>query len=803
MTIFDDLYNILIKPVADALGNVLKPITDIINPEKAIATAKDSANTYEKTLGATQLTYTTKSPATPEDLNNQAWSQVTSIEAAYMAQATANIICEAASLGQIDVNVSELAHTPAIEAGKSTAIAIRRAEFAEGVYPALRRLHLKHFMPLLPETYRLALSVSRGILDQNKYYDAMSESGLSKEWADVWQEQNYVYPDMGASFELFWRGIIDDNMFTLIMKRNGFKDESIAQLKNLRDLIPPASDLITMVVREAFDPKMVTPAPDIFAQNMAKKGFSKEWSDRYWTAHWQPMGLGQAYSNLHWGYWSREDFMDFLRIADIHPIWREDIYNVAFMPPSIRELGYGYDVGAYTLDDIIKYRRRGGLTEEDANKAAAAMVAYRTEAERNAIRTEYMYLYSKNKISIENYEAKLGELSTNPSAIALWLERARAYKQRVAVETTPEEPPSMTRSTAQWLFENGVRPEEWLRTTLAGLGYINSTIDDFVAQSKFRIDQDKAKVAEIKYRKLTLTQIQNLFKIGEIDYTQLPDVIASIGYDTASAKRLADLMIYAVAEKLEPNKLTRTDIVRLYEYHLLSVSTTDMYTILNNIIKAEGPRSPTEALYNEFKILGYSDDDSVYLTVWTAIDISLPTLKTQYSKGWITAIDLYNSIRVIGIPDYKANEIMTTVVKATQPERTAPEKDLTKAEIIKGAKQGILSPSQASELLQGIGYDQNEALYLLYINAVVSRGDPEGYWEMRKVVEQQKKARGQAYNEIPDDLIRLELQIKDKKNEIERLKASKASEDALGEAAVQLANLETSMRVVIAKLKLA
>jgi hypothetical protein len=802
MTIFDDIYNIFIKPVADALSNIIKPITDAITPEKSKADATNASTAFETALGTKQLGYISSSPGVPEDLAKQASDQLGPIEGAFMAQTIANIVVESASLGQVDVTVNELSNTPSIQASKQTAMQIRRAEFVEGVYPALRRYHLKHFMPMLPESYRLALAVTKGILAQDVYLASMAESGFSNDWAMTWQEENYVYPNPAQTFELFWRGIIDDATLNLILTRNGYRPDIVAYIKALSYLIPPAGDLITMAVREAFDPQFVTEAPDIFAEYMGKKGYTKEWADRYWTAHWIPVPLAQAYSNLHRGYWSKERFMTALRIADIHPEWREDIYNVAFNPPAIREMGYGFDVGIYTVEDIIKYRKWGGLNQEDAEKAAISLVAYRTEAEREAVRREYLYAYSAGTIDDKELENNLIELGTSPPAVALWIERAQLLRERQKKADPIYEFRIPTGSEAAFAFENGLRSEEWYRAALKTLDWTPERVSLAVDKSKLDMATKRAKEEAVTPRKLTIAQIRNLYLQGYLTVDMLQAEFEKLNYPADTAKRLADLLIAVESMPKAPLKITRAEIVRLYEYRLLGVSDADMYKILQNIIITEGANSPTKALYEEFAILGYETIDAVKLTVWTAIDVALPTLKARYSKGWITATQLYNEIIAIGIPQTKANELMETVIKAEQPERTATEKDLTKAEIIKGAKQQILTVPQASELLQGIGYDENEALYLLYINAVVSRGDPEGYWEMKKVVEQQKKAKGQPFKDIPEDLILLELRLKDAKAELKRLKDAKATDEAIGAQAVAIAGLETNMRVVIAKLKL-
>lgn len=192
-------------------------------------------------------------------------------------------------------------------------------------------------------------------------------------------------------------------------------------LKTYLPGLPPTPDLIQMVVREAFVEEMVVEAPDIFTQNMAEAGYSKEWCDRYWTAHFVPIDLRQAYENLWRGHWDKEQFMRALYIADIHPMWREDIYNVAFRPPSVREMGYGFDTGEYTVEDIVKYRRWSGLSPEDAERAGRSMVAYRTEAERERLRRLAERRYKEGLDTLETYLMRLGQVGTREEVANLWV----------------------------------------------------------------------------------------------------------------------------------------------------------------------------------------------------------------------------------------------------------------------------------------------------------------------------------------------------------------------------------------------
>lgn len=654
----------------------------------------------------------------------------------------------------------------------------------------------------MPEPYRAADFAAKGLISDDELYKAFKWYGLSQDWALKWRNSQYQVADTGILFELYWRGVITLETVMAELRIKGIGPDMAKFITSLTELIPPSGDLVTMVVREAWEPENITPAPDIFATYMAKKGFSKDWSDRYWTAHWLPMPIQYGYDNLRRGYWDKDKFMNLLRIADIHPRWREDIYNVAFLPPSIREMGYGYDVGVYTIADIVKYRRWGGLSAEDAAKSGLAMVAYRTEAEREAIRRDYLRLYINDAISREDFETALIAIGTVPEGVPLWLERGDLEIELKSTETSTLEPKNITRSDAQWLFENGLRTETWLRDTLHTLGYLDASIDAYVDQSRKRI-ADKAKLpVAAEPRKLTLAMVQNLIRIGILDKDEATATVVKLGYTKEDAALIIQIMLTRVYAEPEERVLTDSHITSLYSYNL--VSEADILA--------------------HFKAENYSDVDARLLTQLAVITKNLPDLTDMYSKGWINQKQLFEGVKalgipmevvepsefpklsklieVIGLPEEKAKRLMLTIVKAEQPARTIAEKDLTKAEIVKGVKVGVISPVEGVSLLQGLGYDENEAWYILAINKVISAGDPEGYWDMRRVVEAAKKARGEKSVDIPQELIALERQQRELLANLNKLKADKATEIAIGEAAVQLASVEARIHTLIAKLKL-
>jgi len=149
--------------------------------------------------------------------------------------------------------------------------------------------------------------------------------------------------------------------------------------------VPPVEMLREMAVKEAFP----VPGGEPQYREMEKwarwHGMDPYWTERYLWAGFNRMDVDIAIANYYWGYWSDEDLKRFLRIADIHPDDWEPILRTIWRNPSRLERRHGYIMGVYSREDLIKYFRRDGLSPEDAETAADAMIAYALEARRNAV----------------------------------------------------------------------------------------------------------------------------------------------------------------------------------------------------------------------------------------------------------------------------------------------------------------------------------------------------------------------------------------------------------------------------------
>ena len=627
----------------------------------------------------------------------------------------------------------------------------------------------------------LARAAASGIIAQRLASEYALQLGFEEGEFGLISETAYRYPDFATILELFWRGLIDESTAKQLLKRLGFKDNVVDALFGLRESLPSTSDLITMVVREAFVPEMVTPAPEIFAKYMAMRGFSKEWSDRFWTAHWRPIGLEQAYDNVRRGLKDKEWLKNVLKIQDVHPMWWDDIVNVMYNPPSIRELGYGWDVGVYTKDDIKKYRMWGGLSPEDADKSAEAMVAYRTEGERNAVRTELMYAYAQGRISRDNFIDRLKELKTPQAAIDYWLWRGDLYKERLTWEPPQTESRSITRADATWAFMHGLRDERWLRQVLKNIGYSDDAVELYVAVAKQKLVEEQKPPEEPQPKRLTLSQIENAYWLGLITEDEAISRIQNLGYSAADARIVWKVITYSPSIETKVKPFTRADVTAFYRYNLWD----------------------EEDVYNAFVEMGYDESHAGLLTILEVLDDMYPKLKTLYEKGYINDQQLLERFIDLGLSQSDAQNVVKRLMFELSMERVSEERALTKSEIIKGVKNGVFSFEDGVQFLKDLGYSDSEARYILIINGIVAAGDPMGYWEMRRAIELMKKAQGKPYVEIPDEVVAQERMIEEEKQKIEDMKARGEREEVIAAELGVLARMEAAFRKLLKKYLLA
>lgn len=123
-----------------------------------------------------------------------------------------------------------------------------------------------------------------------------------------------------------------------------------------------------------------------------------------------------------------------------------------------------------------------------------------------------------------------------------------------------------------------------------------------------------------------------------------------------------------------------------------------------------------ERLREVYTNQGYHGKDLDDYVLWTKVYVAYPDLLARWSKGWITIDEVRSELVGLGMPAERVEEMIQTKIKPTESERVSSERALTKTDIYKGVKQGAITRAQGLDLLVDLGFDEDEADYLLAIN---------------------------------------------------------------------------------------
>jgi len=154
-------------------------------------------------------------------------------------------------------------------------------------------------------------------------------------------------------------------------------------------------------------------------------------------------------------------------------------------------------------------------------------------------------------------------------------------------------------------------------------------------------------------------------------------------------------------------------------------------------------------------------------------------LSTRYSKGWLTAEQVKQELIDSGLSEAVRERMYMWIVKNASGDRVASERDLTKAEIVKGVKKGVISWTQGKELLQDLGYEEWEAEYKLLIDIGAAEGSPDTYQEFKKITQTYRQSQGLSAEVPSDELVEAEKNVLRLEDEYKVAKAEKAPKNRL------------------------
>jgi len=150
---------------------------------------------------------------------------------------------------------------------------------------------------------------------------------------------------------------------------------------------------------------------------------------------------------------------------------------------------------------------------------------------------------------------------------------------------------------------------------------------------------------------------------------------------------------------------------------------------------------------------------------------------SMLSGGWMTPDNVKADIDKRGFRPETAERIYKSLVKANQGVRTTAEKELTKAEIIKGVKKNVITWDEGVERLADMNYSSDEAELVLAINLAAAAGSPETPADDLDLTQKWRKAVGLEAKPVSEELKKASAEVVRLTKEVEALTAAIAAEE--------------------------
>jgi len=185
-----------------------------------------------------------------------------------------------------------------------------------------------------------------------------------------------------------------------------------------------------------------------------------------------------------------------------------------------------------------------------------------------------------------------------------------------------------------------------------------------------------------------------------------------------------------------------------------------------------------ERLRKLYEGMGYRGENLEDYIRWTMVYVDFPMMMSRFKNGWITENDIREWLRGLDIPEDRIEHFIQEKTKPEEPARVEEGRELTKTEIYKGVKKGLITWGQGIELLMDLGYSEDEADYILAVNVGVLEGSPETYEEFKDWTTRYKIAAGREAKPMPEELVKAGEELVKATAEVESLNSAIAGEEA-------------------------
>ena len=377
-----------------------------------------------------------------------------------------------------------------------------------------------------------------GAITYDEFVLELKFNGYNDARIDALLEAGRQVPDIAALYSMNLRGLPSGANLIERFKELGYSPQDAESLAALKFYIPPPQDLITMAVRDVFNPERVAEFkqnedfPEEFAFWAEQQGINRDWAEKYWEAHWVLPSVQMGYEMLHRRVIDEQQLRNLMSAQDIIPGWRDALIAISYSPYTRVDIRRMYDVGVLNEQQVFEAYQDIGYDKVKARTLTDFTVELAGDDEElpdeleGITRSSVISSYKDGVIDRTTADDLLGLVGVGESARAVYLTAADLDIDRE--ERLDEVDLILTE------YENGARG---VGSALLELNNLPLTpLEKEKAEKKLR----RLRVKKIKMP--TKAQLDKFFSAGLIDVEEYEDQLERIGYPDTYIRKFRQLI---------------------------------------------------------------------------------------------------------------------------------------------------------------------------------------------------------------------------------------------------------------------
>lgn len=389
----------------------------------------------------------------------------------YFFFAVLDIVVTAVTVGQVNVVDRVWRQVKRFVPFDDILLTYVRDTYGKVIHRQVRRYLNARYRPQIISEDRLQKWIERGLIDESEAareltYHGFTDADIERILAEHWRPL-----DPNTLRELERREVIDEAELVARLKAAGYDEDSIRLLRETWPRIPGPSDLVRFMVREDLGWEWL-------AEWFRRIGFAEEWAKHYWDSHWELPSVSQAYELRARGQIDDNELLDLMTKQDIHPDYREKLFNIRFDTIGRIDLRRGWEAGLISDEELVKRMEWAGYSPEDAVLVAEIQKRQALEAEINALRTEARNDFLNGLIDEEQLRADLNELGFSSERIELEVAKAVRQRERNHILRTV--------TSYRLAYRKGLITDDEFVAGLQQLGLLDWKIDEILTEEQIR-----------------------------------------------------------------------------------------------------------------------------------------------------------------------------------------------------------------------------------------------------------------------------------------------------------------------------